>query len=436
MYYKNESDFCKSILDDYKKLKLDEVEIVHKKIKNLSVKSRNVKLENIERAKSSIISITLYKGKKKSNLTLNNIDKIKTIDILERGSDMLNSLPDDIYSGLPEKNQYASKIPDLDIFDKSEEDESKLMDYAFKAETKMLENQKVTNTEGSGVSSSKNEINIYSSKGFIKGYKKTINSSSAVAIAGRDTNMQRDYDYHSVIHKKDLPKPEIVGKKAGERAVSRLNAKKIKSCTLDVVFDPRVAKSILSSFSSCITGASIARGTSFLLNKRNTLIFNENINIINKPHLYRGIGSVPYDYNGVKNNDIFIVKNGKLVNFFLSSRSARQLKEEPNGNSMPYNLTLEAGDIEVKDMISSINKGFYITEMLGMSFNPVNGDYSRGAAGFLIENGEISYPVSEVTIADNMNNMLKKLTPAKDLKMIENINTPTILIEKMTLAGL
>ena len=220
------------------------------------------------------------------------------------------------------------------------------------------------------------------------------------------------------------------------RAASRLNSKKIKSCTLDVIFEPRVAKSILSSFCSCASGTSIARGTSFLNNQLNTSIFKKNINITNNPKLKRGIGSAPYDSSGIKTENISIIQDGIFKNYFLNIRSARQLRMAINGNSSPSNLILNKGDQDIETIIKNIKNGFLVTEMLGMSFNPINGDYSRGATGFKIENGEITYPVSEVTIAGNLAEMLKNLIPANDLKINDNINSPSILIEGMTLAGL
>ncbi len=428
-------EFCKTILDSYKKINLDGVQIIIKDSNTLSIKTRNIKLENIERSKNFKFSLTVFKNKKNTNLSANSLDHLKPMDLLKKAKDMVVSLPEDIYSGLPYENEYPDQILDLDIEDNSKVSEKELLNTALKTEETMLQNKNVTNTEGANLSSSHVESKIYSSNNFIRSYKKTVHSISAIGIAGKDTNMQRDYEYANSIYYKDLPTAEFIGSKAAERAFSRLNSKKIKSCKLDIIFEPRIAKSILSSFASCSTGSSIARGTSFLLNKKDKKIFKEGVHIINQPLLKRGVGSIPYDYNGVKNSNLFIVNDGKLENYFLNSRSARQLKLKANGNSFPYNLTLQNGNSSSDELISNIKKGFYVTEMLGMSFNPVNGDYSRGAAGFLIENGEVTYPVSEVTIAGNMNDMMMNLTPANDLKLEDNINAPTILIENMTLAG-
>ena len=432
---KNAEQFCNLLLENYKKVNLDNIEIVEKNSEGLSVKTRNMKLENIERSNNFKITLTVFKGKKTTNLSVNNIEKINPLDLLEQAKNMVVALPEDIFSGIPEKEYYPEKIPNLDIKDPKEVSQEHLLDRALMTEEAMLQNKNITNTEGANSSRALLESKIYSSVGFVSSYKKTINSTSAIAIAGKDTNMQRDYEYGTSIFYDNLPDPRFIGNKAAERAFSRLNSKKIKSCKVDIIFEPRIAKSILSSFSNCATGAAIARGTSFLIGKKGKKIFKDGIKIINQPHLKRGIGSTPYDYNGVQNEDLLIVSDGNLDNYFLNIRSARQLNLKPNGNSSPYNLTLQNGEYSPNSLISNVKKGFFVTEMLGMSFNPVNGDYSRGAAGFLIENGEITYPVSEVTIAGNMIDMIRNLTPANDLKIDENINSPTFLIENMTLAG-
>ena len=429
-------DFGNDILNNYKSFNIDDVEVITSENISLSVKSRQQKLENIERSENFNIGINIYKDKKKATISSNNIDSTDAKEYLEKGSAMVKSMPIDEYSGLADKKDYASEIEDLELEDTTQLSEKQLLDQALLAEDAMLKNKKITNSEGATRSFSKNTYNIINSKGFNAKYSKTFHSISSIAIAGSDTNMQRDYEYSAATHASDLLLAEEVGSLAAKRAASRLNSKKIKSCTLDVIFEPRVAKSILSSFCSCASGTSIARGTSFLNNQLNTSIFKKNINITNNPKLKRGIGSAPYDSSGIKTENISIIQDGIFKNYFLNIRSARQLRMAINGNSSPSNLILNKGDQDIETIIKNIKNGFLVTEMLGMSFNPINGDYSRGATGFKIENGEITYPVSEVTIAGNLAEMLKNLIPANDLKINDNINSPSILIEGMTLAGL
>ena len=429
-------DFGYDILNNYKSFNIDDVEVITSENISLSVKSRQQKLENIERSENFNIGINIYKDKKKATISSNNIDNADAKEYLEKGSAMVKSMPIDEYSGLADKKDYVSEIEDLELEDTTQLSEKQLLDQALLAEDAMLKNKKITNSEGATRSFSKNTYNIINSKGFNAKYSKTLHSISSIAIAGSDTNMQRDYEYSAATHASDLLLAEKVGSLAAKRAASRLNSKKIKSCTLDVIFEPRVAKSILSSFCSCASGTSIARGTSFLNNRLNTTVFKKNINITNNPKLKRGIGSAPYDSSGIKTENISIIQDGIFKNYFLNIRSARQLRMAINGNSSPSNLILNKGDQDIETIIKNIKNGFLVTEMLGMSFNPINGDYSRGATGFKIENGEITYPVSEVTIAGNLAEMLKNLIPANDLKINDNINSPSILIEGMTLAGL
>lgn len=429
-------DFGSDILNNYKSFNIDDVEVITSENISLSVKSRQQKLENIERSENFNIGINIYKDKKKATISSNNIDSTDAKEYLEKGSAMVKSMPIDEYSGLADKKDYASEIEDLELEDTIPLSEKQLLDQALLAEDAMLKNKKITNSEGATRSFSKNTYNIINSRGFNAKYSKTFHSISSIAIAGSDTNMQRDYEYSAATHASDLLLAEEVGSLAAKRAASRLNSKKIKSCTLDVIFEPRVAKSILSSFCACASGTSIARGTSFLNNQLNTSIFKKNINITNNPKLKRGIGSAPYDSSGIKTENISIIQDGIFKNYFLNIRSARQLRMAVNGNSSPSNLILNKGDQDIETIIKNIKNGFLVTEMLGMSFNPINGDYSRGATGFKIENGEITYPVSEVTIAGNLSKMLKNLIPANDLKINDNINSPSILIEGMTLAGL
>ena len=429
-------DFGNEILKNYKSFNIDDVEVITSENTSLSVKSRQQKLENIERSENFNIGINIYKDKKKATISSNNIDTADAKEYLEKGSAMVKSMPIDEHSGLADNKDYASEIEDLELEDATQLSEKQLLDQALLAEDAMLKNKKITNSEGATRSFSKNTYNIINSRGFNAKYSKTFHSISSIAIAGSDTNMQRDYEYSAATHASDLLLAEEVGSLAAKRAASRLNSKKIKSCTLDVIFEPRVAKSILSSFCSCASGTSIARGTSFLNNQLNTSIFKKNINITNNPKLKRGIGSAPYDSSGIKTENISIIQDGIFKNYFLNIRSARQLRMAINGNSSPSNLILNKGDQDIETIIKNIKNGFFVTEMLGMSFNPINGDYSRGATGFKIENGEITYPVSEVTIAGNLAEMLKNLIPANDLKINDNINSPSILIEGMTLAGL
>jgi PmbA protein len=239
------------------------------------------------------------------------------------------------------------------------------------------------------------------------------------------------------VHYKELESPKNIGKKAANRAVSRLNSKKVKSNSVPIIFDPRVSGSLLSLFIGGISGQAIARGTSFLKNKMNKDIFKKNIQIIDDPHILRGQRSKTFDGEGIETKKNNLVENGQLKSWLLNSQSARQLNLKSTGNAGGVsNLYLSPSTTSSDELIKSIQNGFYVTEMMGMSFSQVTGDYSRGASGFWIEKGEKTFPVSEVTIAGNILDIYKMLTPASDLKLITGIDAPTVMIDKMIVAGL
>jgi PmbA protein len=255
--------------------------------------------------------------------------------------------------------------------------------------------------------------------------------------------MERDYDYESRLHRGDLPDPAAIGRKAGERAVRRLNPRKVPSGRVTVVYDPRVAGGLLGHLSGAINGSSIARKTSFLRDKLGQQIFSSSIRITDDPRRKRGTASRPFDAEGVSGLPFDVVADGILQTWFLDSATARELGLQTNGrasrggNPTPgaTNLTLLPGEQAPEDMIRDIGSGLYVTELIGHGASIVTGDYSRGAAGFVIENGEIGYPVSEITIAGNLADMFRQLVPASDLAYRHAVNAPTVAIPGMTVAG-
>ncbi|MGH6929519.1 MAG: TldD/PmbA family protein, partial [Dongiaceae bacterium] len=259
------------------------------------------------------------------------------------------------------------------------------------------------------------------------------------------TAMERDYEHASAVYGGDLDDAAAVGRRAGEKTVKRLHPRKVATAKVPILFDPRISRSLLGHLGSAINGAAIARGTSFLKDKLGRRIFPANVTIIDDPHRPRGLNSKPFDGEGIANRKRAIVENGVLTTWVLDLRSARQLGLKSTGHaargtSSPpspslTNLHMTAGRMSPKEMIGGIPSGFYVTELMGMGVNGVTGDYSRGAAGFWIEHGELAYPVSEVTIAGNLNDMFLNLTPANDLKFRYGTDAPTIRLDGMTVAG-
>ena len=425
------------LLDTAKKLGAESASVMGGENTSINVAARLGKLENIERNESKSIGLQIIDNKRKVNLSSTNFNKDALIELVESAMSMIKSIPEDEFCGLADKEMLYRGNLDLDLVDNYIPENDLLLESSIEAEDSALSINGVTNSEGASSSYSKNKIFLATSDGFYNYKEKTNYSSSISVIAGKGTKMERDYEYQSKIHNKDLDAPKTIGEIAANRAVSRLNPKKVKSNSVPIIFDPRVSGSLLSLFTGGISGQAVARGTSFLKDKMEKNIFKKDIQIIDDPHVLRGPGSRTFDGEGVESKKIKLVENGVLKSWLLSSQSARQLNLRTTGHSSGVsNLYMEPGDKTNTELLSSIKEGFYVTEMMGMSFNQVTGDYSRGATGFWIEKGQKTYPVSEVTIAGNIIDMYSMLTPASDLKLITGMDAPTILIEKMMVAGL
>ncbi len=435
--------------DLIKKVKIagaDQADAVLFSNSSISAKVRVGNPETVEHADSKSLGLRALVGKRQAIISTNDFSSDVLSDLINKVLDMARAAPEDQYTGLADKELLATETIDLDIDDKDEPSPKLLLEMAKNLEAAAFAVPGVTNSEGAEISFSRSEQVVVTSDGFAKSYKYSYCSSSAAVIAGEGTNMQTDYAYTSSCHFNDLKSPEAIGKEAGERAIKKLNPQKVKTCQVPIIFEAREAKNLVSNFSSAVNGAAIARGTSFLKDGMGKQIFSKNIQIIDDPFIVRGLGSQPFDAEGIKGKKNYIVKDGVLSSWLLDSRSARQLGLKSTGNadrgiaSPPHpsntNFYLENGSISVRDMIKGVSKGIYITEAFGMGVNNITGDYSQGASGFWIENGEITYPVSEITIAGHLLDMFKNLIPANDLEMLYSTNSPTLLIEGMTVAGL
>lgn len=410
-----------------------------------SVATRLGKLENVERSESRGFGLRVIIGKKQAIVSSTDTGTETLNELASRAVSMARLAPDDKYIDLAIESLLCKQPPELDLFDSFEPSSDELFARAKEAEEAALAVKGITNSEGGDASYGQNNVAIATSNGFAGEYKTSMFSISASVLAGSGTGMERDYDFSSTRHANDLGKAEEIGKTAADRALKRLNPRRVKTCVAPVIFDPRVAKSLVGTVSSAANGASVARGSTFLKNSMGKNIFQNGINIITDPHIKRGLGSKPYDAEGVSNKKMYLVENGKLQQWLLDIRSANQLGLTTNGcatrglASPPSpscsNLYMENGTESVKNLISGIKSGFYVTETFGMGINLITGDYSQGASGFWIENGEIAYPVSELTIAGSLPDMFMQATPANDLEFRYSTNSPTLLIEKMTVAG-
>jgi len=427
----------------------DAADVVMSESNDVSIRWRLGNLESIERAETESLGLRVFVGKKggfqQAIVSSNDLSEKAIAELTERAIAMAKLAPVDPFGGLVEENLLAKEIPELDLLDSFAPSDEKLEEWAAKAEQSALEVKGVTNSDGSDANYSLDRFALVTSNGFAREQDASSFSASVSVIAGKGTNMETDYDYHVTRHAEDLKLPEKIGRTAGERAVKRLKPRKIKTCQAPVIFDPRVAKSLLGSLSGAINGAAIARGTSFLKDKMNQQIFPENVNIIDNPLRLRGINSEAFDSEGVAGKTLSVVENGILKTWLLDLRSANKLGLKTNGrasrsiSSPPHpshsNFYMEGGNVSPAELMSDIKEGVYITDLFGMGINGVTGDYSQGAAGFFIEKGQITYPISEITIAGNLKDMFMKLIPANDLVFYYGTNCPTLRIEGMTIAG-
>lgn len=410
-----------------------------------SISMRLGALEDVERSETQDISLRVFVGQRSASVSTADMDAGELQKLVERCVDMAKQAPEDPYSGLaPEEMLFRGQAPDLELDDGSEADPQALREAALAAEDVARSVAGVTNSEGGGASHSRTRFALVTSHGFEGGYGSSGHSLSASVIAGEGETMQRDYGWHSAHHLSDLESAEAIGRRAGERAVARLNPGKAPVGKLPVLFDPRVSSTIIGHILSAMAGPAVARGTSFLLGKEDQKLFDRSLLIRDEPHRLRGMRSRAFDGEGLPTSDRDIVKDGRITGWLLDTASATQLGLAPTGHAsrgggssgvMASNLHLAAGAISREDMIADIKSGVIITELIGQGVNPVTGDYSRGASGFLIQDGEVVGPIAEFTIASNLLDMFAAITPASDLEYRQAVNAPTLRIDGMTVAS-
>lgn len=403
-------------------------------------------LEDVQRSEGEELSLRVFCGSRSASVSTSDFAPASLEALVERAVAMARLAPEDPWSGLaPEDRLMRGGVPQLDLDDGGDVDPQALRERALAAEDAARAVAGVTNSEGGSASAGRSVVSLATSHGFAGGYAVSSHGVSASVLAGAGSDMQRDYAYHSVRHLDDLDAAAVIGAKAGARAVARLNPAKLASGPLPVVFDARVSSGLLGHLTGAITGSVITRKTSFLLESLGERIFADGVQVLDDPHLPRGLRSRPFDGEGLPVSPLAIVKDGVLKTWLLDSASARQLGLEPTGHATrgsggspgagTSNLHMAAGTTTRADLIGGITRGVLVTELIGMGVNTVTGDYSRGASGFLIENGEIAGPVAEFTIAGNLRDMFLALTPADDLTFRYATNAPTCLIEGMTVAG-
>lgn len=411
-----------------------------------SVSWRLGNLEDIERSEGQDLGLRVIIGKRQACVSTTDLSMSSLSDLAERCTDMARSAPEDPYCGLAPADRLA-KAPflDLDLGDFNEPSTEAMKDLAGACEEAALSVKGITNSSGAGASYGEGQSWLATSDGFLGSNRGSHHSLSASVLAQDENGMETDYDYDSKAYATDMRSAQQIGVLAGERTVQRLSPRKVKSQAAPVIFDKRLSSSLLGSLASAVNGASIARGVSFLKDKKGEKLFSDGINIIDDPHIRRGMGSRPYDGEGVANARLDLIHNGVLTDWILNSSQARQLGLETNGRgsrgtgsppgSGTTNLYMEAGSHSFDDLVQEAGNGLLLTDMFGPQVNSNTGDYSVGCSGFWIENGKVEWPVSEITIAGNLLEMFADLVPANDLEFRGSTNAPSLLIRTMTIAG-
>ncbi|AWK86528.1 TldD/PmbA family protein [Azospirillum thermophilum] len=413
---------------------------------SVSLSWRLGKTEKLERSESGDLGLRVFVGRRQAIVSSTDRSAAALNELVERAVAMARVVPEDPFAGLADPEQLARQFPSLDILDPDEPAPELLIERARRAEEAALAIEGVTNSEGSDAGWSRSTIAIAASNGFAGSYAVSRQSLSVSVLAGSGTGMERDYDYDTKVYGTDLRDAGEIGGEAGRRAVRRLNPRRVKSCRVPVVFDPRISRGLLGHLTGAISGPAIARGTSFLKDKMGQRIFPESVTIIDDPHVKRGLRSRPFDAEGVAVQRRTIIEDGRLTTWLLDLRSARQLGLSTTGHAArgtsgppspaPANVYMAAGKRSRDAILGEIKDGFYVTDLMGMGINGVTGDYSRGAGGFWIENGQLTYPVNEVTIAGNLKDMFLNLEAADDLELRFGMDAPTVRLDGMTIAGL
>ena len=406
----------------------------------LSVSVRLGKTESVERSEDFAAGLRVFVGQKVATLSIGQLSEDNIPELAERAVAMAKASPDDPYAILARPDQIATDLPDLDMFDETDLGPEKLTEMAHATEETARAASGITNSEGGSASQAHSHIYIAGTHGFSAGYSRSSFGFSTVVLAEKDGEMQRDYDYSSAVYASDLRDPEAVGEMAAKRTLARLGSRKALTGNYPVIYDNRVSRSLAGHFASAINGASIARGTSMFKDKMGEAIASSSITLIDDPLRRRGAGSRAFDGDALAVSKQTLIDKGVLQSWLLDLSSAAQLGNAKRSLANPpspgtSNLILENGTHSLDDLISGIEQGFFITELMGSSVSLITGDYSRGAGGFWIENGEITWPVGEATIAGNLKDIFTNLTPANDPDTTSSVIAPSLYVDQMMVAG-
>ncbi len=423
----------------------DQADAVAVRSVSLAVELRDGAVEESQRSESDDIGLRVLVGHKQAAVSTNDIKTDGLDGLAERAVAMARAAPDDKFAGLADPALLARTFPDLDLLDPDMPSIAALEGRARRAEEAGLAVAGVAKSGGASASAGIGGMVLVTSHGFHGATIGSRHSISMSAIAGSGTAMEQDYDYSSTLHASDLESAETIGRSAGERAVKRLNPRKVETRRVPVVFDPRISGSLIGHLANAANGAAVARKTSFLRDKLGEKLFRRGIEVVDDPLRKRGLRSRPFDAEGVATRALKLIEDGILKSWLLDCATARELSLQTTAHANrgvssvpspgPSNLYLAPGQRTPSQLIAEIEDGFYVTDLIGAGLNLVTGDYSRGAAGLWIENGVPTFPVSEVTIAGHLADMFAELEPANDLTFRYATNAPTLRVEGLTVAG-
>jgi PmbA protein len=412
---------------------------------SLSVSRRLGRIEQLERAEGFDLGLRVFIGKRQAIVSATDPDPRGFAALAERAVAMAKVVPEDPFGGLPDRFDPPRDAGPLDLFDPTEPSAEQLIERAAAAEDAALAVKGITNSEGADAGWGRVRVALAMSNGFAGSYARSSHSLSCTALAGTGTGMERDYEWSSVVHLSDLDDPATIGRRAAEKTLARLNPVRAKTARIPVVYDPRVSASLLGHLTSAINGAAVARGTSFLRDAMGTQVLPKGMVVRDDPTRRRGLRSRPFDGEGMAGGPRALVDDGVLTSWVLDWRSARQLGLASTGHASrgtggppgpaTTNLWLEPGAVTPAALMADIAEGLYVTDLIGMGVNGVTGDYSRGAAGFMIRNGQLAEAVSEITIAGHLKQMFLAMVAANDLTFRRGTDAPTIRVDGMTLAG-